>query len=435
MKKNIITTSALVTLALYTGTANADEYKNAHRVELKGDQSIDYPQACLRINRKAERIPLLETFQAFQNQFPDAGMDVLMKLMVKWADSGTVGHTWVDLFYKDDSGAIKADGYGFGSNGNTKERKFSFQKCVYIEDKGYEQIKLEMNAKQEELYEESNEIAKKYFFDIGTKWGKGKYTLYTNCAWFAGNLFNSLVPKNENINFAQAFDWSTIMPSYLPSSKLKDIPDPGYIAESISKTINTTGWDDNTSSGLGKITGDTFIQANKGGLVSGPRSIIHYYPGLKDYANFISAGYYSVSENRMHFFTYNLKQDVEIIVKPRSSDISFNNINQKFVAAFHQPSDDKIGLGITGEGNIVNIVSKEKLGNSALQKYAGEITAASNYFEKDKILILLRPDGNQSDKHSSNGIRYIKYDFIQDKIITGPKLVETSPKFKFFKLQ
>ncbi|OEF22474.1 hypothetical protein [Aliivibrio logei] len=434
MKRMITATSALVTLALYTGAVNAGQYMNGHRVELKGDKNIDYPQLCIRINRKAQRIPLLETYQQFQTDYPDDTTAELLKRMVAWADSGAVGHTWVDLFYKDDNGKIKADGYGFGSDGNQETREFSFQKCVHIEDKDHEQIKQEMNDKQEALYVESKEIAK-LFFNIGKDWNGGRYTLYGNCAWFAGELFNSLVPKKEKINFAQAFDWSTIVPTLLPLSKLKDLPDPGYIAESLSQTINSAGWYDNDNAGFGKITGDTFIIADADGLVTGPRSIIDYYPGLKDYATFISAGYYSESQNRMHFFTYNLKQDVEITTKPYSSDASFKNINQKFVAAFHHPSDDTIGMAITEEGNILDIDSLEKMDNSALQEYAGEITAASNYFEGDKILILLRPDGNQYDDHQSNGVRFVKYDFEHDKVLTEPKLAENLSGFDFFKLQ
>lgn len=79
------------------------------------------------------------------------------------------------------------------------------------------------------------------------------------------------------------------------------MPDPGYIAESISRTVNGAGWHDNEGSGYGKLTGDTFITADENGLLSGPRNISDYYPELGEDANFISAGYYSESQDKMHF--------------------------------------------------------------------------------------------------------------------------------------
>ncbi len=102
-------------------------------------------------------------------------------------------HGWI-FFYKDDEGKVQFDGYGFGSDGNQASREFSFQKCVHIEDKNYQQIKQDIAEKEEALYVESKEIAK-LFLGIGKDWNGGKYTLYGNCAWFAGNLFNSIVPK------------------------------------------------------------------------------------------------------------------------------------------------------------------------------------------------------------------------------------------------
>ncbi|MGF1900066.1 hypothetical protein [Aliivibrio sifiae] len=434
MNRAVFTASTLFTLAFFSGAANADEYRNGHRVGLEGNQNLDYPQVCIRINRQANRIPLLETYQQFQHDYPDDNMAQLLERMVQWADSGIVGHTWVDLFYKDDEGKVQFDGYGFGSDGNQANREFSFQKCVHIEDKNHEQIKQDIELKEEALYVESKEIAK-LFLGIGKDWNGGKYTLYGNCAWFAGNLFNDIVPKNEHVNFAQAFDWGTVIPKWYPLSKYQDLPDPGYIAESISRTINSAGWHDNEGSGYGKLTGDTFITADENGLLSGPRHITDYYPELGDYANFVSAGYYSESQNKMHFFTYNLKQDKEITVTPYSSDVTFRNIDQKFVAAFHHPSDDSIGMLVTEEGHILIADSLEDTGNKGLEFYAKDITAASNYFENGKILVLLRPDGAQYDDDKSEGIRFIKYDVEQDKVLTEPEVAEKLSGFDFFKLQ
>lgn len=434
MNRTIITASTMLSLALFSNVATADEYRNGHRVALEGDPNIGYPQVCIRINRKANRIPLLETYQQFQHDYPDDNIVQLLERMVQWADSGAVGHTWVDLFYKDNEGKVQFDGYGFGSDGNQASREFSFQKCVHIEDKNYQQIKQDIADKEEALYVESKEIAK-LFLGIGKDWNGGKYTLYGNCAWFAGNLFNSIVPKDENVNFAQAFDWGTVVPKWYPLSKYKDLPDPGYIAESISRTVNGVGWHDNEGSGYGKLTGDTFITADENGLLSGPRNISDYYPELGEDANFISAGYYSESQDKMHFFTYNLKQDKEIIVTPYSSDVTFKNIDQKFVAAFHHPSDDNIGMVVTENGHILLTDTWEDTGKKALEAYAGDITAASNYFENGKILILLRPDGEQYDDYQSDGIRFITYDVDQDKILTEPALAEHLTGFDFFKQQ
>ena len=46
-----------------------------------------------------------------------------------------------------------------------------------------------------------------------------------------------------------------------------------------------------------------------------------------------------------------------------------------------------------------------------------------------------RLDDKQTSANKSDGVRFIIYDYDQDKVITAPKLFEKEPGFNFLKLQ
>ncbi|WP_244907440.1 hypothetical protein [Photobacterium iliopiscarium] len=432
-----IVIAAILNLSIFNiAYADSIEYLNIHRVDLKGDQNINYPQVCIRVNRSANRIPIMEKFQEIRSESPNDNFDQFMGKVTKWADSGIVGHTWINLFYKDDNGEIKSKGYGFGSNGNQSFRKFSFQKCVNIQNKTHQEIENDIALKSSDLYKKSINIAKD-FLNVGYDWAGGRYTMYTNCAWFGGKLFNAIVPKNEQISYSQPFDYSTIVPKSFPMSKYRDLPDPGYIAESISKVMSYSGWYSNYNIGYGALTNNTAVTVNRDGLTLQPRSLLAFYPQLTNYVKFIYSGYFSESENKMYLFTNGLANEKEFILTPFTSYLAIKPLDTKIkiIAAFHHPYDDKIGLVISNKGEIFTTNNWENTGKTALKPYVKDITSAANYFESGRIMILLRPDDKQTSANKSDGVRFIIYDYDQDKVITAPKLFEKESGFNFLKLQ
>lgn len=419
----------------YANVASAGEFLNPHRVNLTGVAEVGYPQLCIRTNRAPERLPLIEMAKKVVAEHPDASPAELIRLLIDWADSGQMGHAWLDYFYKDANGQIKTDAYGFGSNNNGPERKFSYQKCVSVAGD-----REEFKAKAEELVtklgEESKEISHA-FGDSGYTWGQGKYSLYGNCSWFAGEIFNTLVPANEAIDYAQPFDWSGIAQMYdIPSlTNVHGLPDPGYIAESISKTINALGANLNHGTGLATLTGDHAVKLLLKGGYSHSFKPSTFYPGVNKYIDFVSAGSFTESQNKMHFFTRNLTQNVEISVTRFGSDFAIKNIDRNdIIAAFPKPYDDTTTMVITTDGDIIDSSTWEKTDSVALKKYAGQITAASNYQGGGNIYVILRGNNEQTDPSKSLGATFIKYNAEYDSVLSEPKPIEELPGYEFFKL-
>lgn len=415
---------AIFTILLSDMVKADDEYLNLHRIDLDGVPELSYPQVCIRTNRQAARIPLNEKLTEFQAKYPSATSEEMMFLMMEWASSGVVGHSWINFFYKDSNGKVKSDQYGFGSQNNDASRQFSFQKCVFLNEK-YENIKAKVTSEIKGLYDETDDIAK-MFNGVGRIYDNRVYTIYGNCSWFSGRLFNSLVNKRDRIDFAQPFDWDKVAELFGWSElkKLKDLPDPGYIAESIAKVINAAGYNPNWNQGYIKLTGSNVIGFDSA-LNMSSGEFLSQIPALVDYANFIEAGYYSESLDEIHLFTNNLSQNIELIYSQSTNKLSKKDINEIVIAAFPSPYDHKYGFVINKEGDVIDARDWTLVNKSALKKYANRITAATNYSEEGRVLVLLRPDNNQVDVNRSTGPMYIIYDFENDVVITKPNLIES----------
>ncbi|PSU16253.1 hypothetical protein [Photobacterium damselae] len=427
----------MLPLASYSTMASADDYLNPHRLDLDGVESIGYPQICIRTNRTAKRFPLLENAKKIANDNPSDTPKELLHKVIQIADSGDVGHAWVDYFYKDENNQIKSVGYGFGSDNNGAERKFSFQRCVKSNlPHSFFEKKADVVTKA--LYLESKAISLA-FGKSGWPYKGGVYSLYGNCSWFAGRFFNNFVSKNQEINYAQPFDWGIVGKKFDMKylSLIQDLPDPGYIAESISKTINAISYNANDDQSYALFTGyngsDLF---NSSGIFS---NVTKYaYPlNMQSYVKYITAANYSESDNKTHYFTSNLATNYEITVYPYNifrAQFKKLKVSDFIIAAYPNVANDQISMLITNTGDIINSETLEKKTNTALKPYATRISSAMSSRDNGTIIVMLRPNMKQVDPDKTSGVEYIYYNVDEDKVVGEPMPIENLTKDNTFKL-
>ncbi|EGR2415634.1 hypothetical protein DYB13_17650 [Vibrio cholerae] len=230
----------------FTQLANAEslittDFTFAKRIESYGDESVGYPQVCIRTNMPDQRIDMQGIFYELSAKYEPS---MLINEATKLAGSGRLGHVWTIFFDSPTSWrswSFRRPDNAFGdalyiSNENDgPKRAFNYQYCVSTKgiDTSTETI---THTYVQPLVQESQDIAKQIFiwpFDFQG----GVYTPFTPCVWFATKLFNKVT--GLDIPFEQKFDWETV-------SKLTNDPiyksfqttvDAGVVAEAISKKI------------------------------------------------------------------------------------------------------------------------------------------------------------------------------------------------------
>ncbi|PHM30671.1 hypothetical protein [Xenorhabdus innexi] len=240
-----------------------------------GDESVGYPQICIRTNRTPERtnikpmITAAMAIMAIAKNFPwnlddnekEAIIKGALKILGIAFGSGGFGHAWVIYFNSAEEGDNTSyafhPGYGFvknsehSSTNDSPERKFHMQHCVKINNKSITPEFIEQTFIPE-LIDESNQLSKMMKM-TSEDMQNGAYTPVTNCSWFAGKLWNQIMqlefeqPAEIELNqveFEQSFE------NYINLDELADklglplvkdirgIGDPGMLAENIKNNFH-----------------------------------------------------------------------------------------------------------------------------------------------------------------------------------------------------
>ncbi|RJL48718.1 hypothetical protein [Pectobacterium carotovorum] len=216
--------------------------KDESRYETTGSLTVDYPQICIRVNRKPQRTDLDEIINISNSAAEEYPNDkekrthAVVSELTSLCGSGQLGHSWIIIFYSNKENDYTCYGYhekkGFveGLVNDKPTRKFGFQLVKRISKEEIDNLE---NNIIPDLNQKSTEIAK--LLNIYPGNGQvGVYTPVTNCTWFAGNVWNKTT--HSNIVFMQPFDgknhaddWGIDI-LYLMS----EVSDPGVLAEYIN---------------------------------------------------------------------------------------------------------------------------------------------------------------------------------------------------------
>ncbi|PHM70590.1 hypothetical protein [Xenorhabdus sp. KJ12.1] len=217
-----------------------------------GDESVDYPQICIRTNRTADRTnmkPIIEKAMAIVQQYPWSEKDTIIKEVFKVLGSdfggGGFGHAWVIYFNSakegDNTSYAFHAGYGFVKNSeytnDSPGRKFHLQRCVKVDSKAINPELIEMKLIPK-LIDESNQLAK--LMQLTSEDMKnGVYTPITNCSWFAGNLWNQITRLTFEQSIEDGINIDELADKLdLPFIKnIRSIGDPGMLSESIKNGL------------------------------------------------------------------------------------------------------------------------------------------------------------------------------------------------------
>ncbi|WP_338926743.1 hypothetical protein IHE33_05330 [Mycetohabitans endofungorum] len=216
-----------------------------------GNESIGYPQICIRTNRTAERTDLKQVIRSADEvakQYPSGdkrrAKAVVDKLTSAFGGGG-FGHSWIILFessskhttyaYHDGFGYVK-DGTGSAHN-DSPERKFHLEYTVKLDDANKARDKIE-NV----LVPVLNMVSAAVGYAISGKkpdFKTGAYTAINNCTWFAGNVWKCCIgePLNKRLTYEQEFDGADHADNWcMPYLNLiNEIADPGMLAETLAK--------------------------------------------------------------------------------------------------------------------------------------------------------------------------------------------------------
>jgi hypothetical protein len=228
---------------------SADQYQPV------GDESVGYPQICIRTNRTAERTnmkPIIEKAMSIGKKYPWSEKYTIIKEIFKVLGndfgSGNFGHAWIIYFHSSTKGDSTSyafhEGYGFvknsaySSTNDSSERRFHLQRYVRVNDSAItpELIESKLIPK---LIDESNSLAKLMGLTSEDK-ENGVYTPITNCSWFAGNLWNQIMRLAFEQSIVNDINIDELADKMgLPFIKnIRGIGDPGMLAESIKKGLH-----------------------------------------------------------------------------------------------------------------------------------------------------------------------------------------------------
>lgn len=225
-------------------------------VQPTGDESVGYPQVCIRTN--AQPTPLdfdkiskdcddLADALPFPYDNDGARALAVETYLSQIIGNGSLGHAWVIVFNSDKPNDYVSysfwEGVGYVSNHNPKapgaydpsNRSFIAQKSVKLPN-NMNTTEIENNLIPQ-LIEESNAIGIKF----GTKEnivGNGTFTPLTTCAWFSGNLWNRIYSAADQVEFTSPFSNSEMHAKKwgIPGlSGMKEIANPGALSKFILK--------------------------------------------------------------------------------------------------------------------------------------------------------------------------------------------------------
>lgn len=215
-----------------------------------GDRTISYPQISIRTNRTPIRTDLSEIVKRADDvasKYPMADKKqraaAVTKELSSYFGSGSLGHAWIIIFNSPKVGDYTSygyhEGYGFVKNGksfiknDSAERKFNIQRTLPLKRQALSPVELEKKVIPE-INKQSIDIANIMGLYVKDP-QNGAYTPITNCAWFAGNLWN--VATGEKLIFEQSFDGPLHADNWGMDflNNVFKIADPGVIAESIAK--------------------------------------------------------------------------------------------------------------------------------------------------------------------------------------------------------
>ncbi|OEG18622.1 hypothetical protein BCR23_13360 [Enterococcus quebecensis] len=218
------------------------------KYEPTGNQDVRYPQIVIRTNRTPERTDMNDVIKKADtaaDQYPFEDKENRAKAvtqeLTKEFGSGRFGHTWIIIFNSNKKGDATTYGYhekyGFVKNGTAGDRNDNPERKFHVE----RVLPLDENMTTEKLEKEIIPALNEQSAEVGKIMGipienpsNGAYTPINNCAWFAGNVWNSAT--NNGLLFTQNFDGVTHgnywgMPFL---SMVKEIADPGMVAESLA---------------------------------------------------------------------------------------------------------------------------------------------------------------------------------------------------------
>lgn len=209
-----------------------------------GNKAISYPQISIRTNRTPMRTDLNEVIQLADKaaaKYPIADKkhraEAVVKELTSYFGSGTLGHTWIIIFNSSKPGDYTSYGYhesyGFVKNGNSFIKNDSVERTVpltSLKQRPEELEKIVIPA----LNRQSVEIANIMGIHAAAP-QRGAYTPISNCAWFAGNLWNTVT--GESLNFEQNFNGPLYAENWGMNflNNVFKIADPGLIAENIAE--------------------------------------------------------------------------------------------------------------------------------------------------------------------------------------------------------
>ncbi|WP_421327550.1 hypothetical protein [Aeromonas veronii] len=209
-----------------------------------GDLNTLYPQLCIRTNRTPVRTNIddvVSEANRVADQYPiddkENRSKAVMEALTNMFGSGDFGHAWLIFFQSTKPNSYTTYAYreeaGYVKNGywERPERRFHLQYCIHLPSSDNLPLVLE-NTIIPELNKASYEIANIMGLPVPDP-SKGAYTPITNCAWFAGNLWN--YATETQFNYEQDFD-GTLHADYWGMPFLhgvERISDPGMIAETI----------------------------------------------------------------------------------------------------------------------------------------------------------------------------------------------------------
>ncbi|TBL64532.1 hypothetical protein [Hafnia paralvei] len=224
---------------------------DADKYQPTGDESVGYPQICIRTNRTAERTdmkPIIEKAVSIGKKYPWSEKYTIIKEVFKVLGSdfggGAFGHSWIIHFNSPTPGDYISyafhEGYGFVKNNtyDTAERKFHLQRCIKLNNNVITPSLIEEKLIPK-LIDESNKLSKLMKL-TDADLPNGVYTPITNCSWFAGNLWNDIMSLSYEQSIENDINIDELADKMgLPFIKnIRAIGDPGMLAESIEKGLN-----------------------------------------------------------------------------------------------------------------------------------------------------------------------------------------------------
>lgn len=228
---------------------------DADKYQPTGDESVGYPQICIRTNRTAKRTnmkPIIDKAVSIGKQYPWSEKYTIIKEVFKSLGSdfggGGFGHAWIIHFNSPAPGDYISyafhEGYGFVKNSehsninDSAERKFHLQRCIKLNNNLITPSLIEEKLIPK-FIDESN-ILSKLMKLTDADLPNGVYTPITNCSWFAGNLWNDIMSLSYEQSIENDINIDELADKMgLPFIKnIRAIGDPGMLAESIKKGLN-----------------------------------------------------------------------------------------------------------------------------------------------------------------------------------------------------